>query len=230
MVQRISQRTWLQSWSWYNQVVWDNQILTSLVLVPALWHAYEFSSFFFFFFPFFIYFGKYMCGCEESGVILGRSGALVEGIIHHTKWPLSWLLVMIICLVLFSFNEFFINEALWCWKCMSPFPELTTQFAVSHELPVCHTPRFCLNAEILFILSVFAILMTVCFKWACFFFLSKLFLFFFVFVYLLFVSVENTRTVSKNLGCKTKCDDNTCADQVDVLIPEVIQVLYASFV
>ncbi|CAB4266539.1 unnamed protein product [Prunus armeniaca] len=34
---------------------------------------------------------------------------------------------------------------------------------------------------------------------------------------------ENTRTVSKNLGCKTKCDDNTRADQVDVLIPEVIQ-------
>ncbi|PQM34282.1 uncharacterized protein Pyn_29596 [Prunus yedoensis var. nudiflora] len=34
---------------------------------------------------------------------------------------------------------------------------------------------------------------------------------------------ENTRTVSKNLGCKTKCDDNTRADRVDVLIPEVIQ-------
>lgn len=38
-----------------------------------------------FFFPFFFNFGKYMCGCAESGVILGRSGALVEGIIHHTK-------------------------------------------------------------------------------------------------------------------------------------------------
>ncbi|XP_048436320.1 uncharacterized protein LOC103964508 isoform X2 [Pyrus x bretschneideri] len=34
---------------------------------------------------------------------------------------------------------------------------------------------------------------------------------------------ENTRTVAKNLGCDTKCDDNTRADQVDVLIPEVIQ-------
>ncbi|KAM1089160.1 hypothetical protein ACFX19_017177 [Malus domestica] len=34
---------------------------------------------------------------------------------------------------------------------------------------------------------------------------------------------ENTRTVAKNLGCDTKCDDNTRADRVDVLIPEVIQ-------
>ncbi|RXH91884.1 hypothetical protein DVH24_020907 [Malus domestica] len=34
---------------------------------------------------------------------------------------------------------------------------------------------------------------------------------------------ENTRTVAKNLGCNTKCDDNTRADRVDVLIPEVIQ-------
>lgn len=40
--------------------------------------------------------------------------------------------------------------------------------------------------------------------------------------------VENTRTVSKNLGCKTKYDDHVNANQVDVLIPEVIQVLSAS--
>ena len=40
--------------------------------------------------------------------------------------------------------------------------------------------------------------------------------------------VENTRTVSKNLGCKTKCDDHMNANQVDVLIPEVIQVLSSS--
>lgn len=68
--------------------------------------------------------------------------------------------------------------------------------------------------------------MTVSVKWAWFFFSCLNYCFF---VYLLFVSVENTRTVSKNLGCKTKCDDNTRADRVDVLIPEVIQVLYASF-
>ncbi|POO03895.1 Lipopolysaccharide core heptose(II) kinase [Trema orientale] len=34
---------------------------------------------------------------------------------------------------------------------------------------------------------------------------------------------ENTRTVSKNLGCKTKCDNHMNANRVDVLIPEVIQ-------
>ncbi|KAL6207718.1 hypothetical protein ACLB2K_018672 [Fragaria x ananassa] len=34
---------------------------------------------------------------------------------------------------------------------------------------------------------------------------------------------ENTRTVSKNLGCRSKHDDNPSANQVDVLIPEVIQ-------
>lgn len=45
---------------------------------------------------------------------------------------------------------------------------------------------------------------------------------------LFFVTVENTRTVSKNLGCKTKDDDNMNANRVDVLIPEVIQVVSAS--
>lgn len=39
-----------------------------------------------------------------------------------------------------------------------------------------------------------------------------------------FVIVENTRTVSRNLRCKKKCDDNAPANHVDVLIPEVIQV------
>ncbi|WCJ30547.1 ABC1 family protein [Euphorbia peplus] len=34
---------------------------------------------------------------------------------------------------------------------------------------------------------------------------------------------ENTRTVSINLGCRNKKDDTRSADQVDVLIPEVIQ-------
>ncbi|XP_024031657.1 uncharacterized protein LOC21402807 [Morus notabilis] len=34
---------------------------------------------------------------------------------------------------------------------------------------------------------------------------------------------ENTRTVSKNLGCKNKSDENVGTNQVDVLIPEVIQ-------
>ncbi|KAF3446469.1 hypothetical protein FNV43_RR11648 [Rhamnella rubrinervis] len=34
---------------------------------------------------------------------------------------------------------------------------------------------------------------------------------------------ENTRTVSKNLGCKTRNDNNTNANRVDVLIPDVIQ-------
>ncbi|KAL7001850.1 hypothetical protein U1Q18_002998 [Sarracenia purpurea var. burkii] len=34
---------------------------------------------------------------------------------------------------------------------------------------------------------------------------------------------ENTRTVSRNLGCKNKCNDKTAANSVDVLIPEVIQ-------
>ena len=32
--------------------------------------------------------------------------------------------------------------------------------------------------------------------------------------------------VAKNLGCRTKFDDNVNANRVDVLIPEVIQVLY----
>lgn len=45
---------------------------------------------------------------------------------------------------------------------------------------------------------------------------------------LFFVSVENTRTVSKNLGCKTKDDGNVNTNRVDVLIPDVIQVLPAS--
>ncbi|KAA8525727.1 hypothetical protein F0562_007582 [Nyssa sinensis] len=34
---------------------------------------------------------------------------------------------------------------------------------------------------------------------------------------------ENTRTVSKNLGCKNKCGDEKLANHVNVLIPEVIQ-------
>ncbi|XP_015885194.1 uncharacterized protein LOC107420689 [Ziziphus jujuba] len=34
---------------------------------------------------------------------------------------------------------------------------------------------------------------------------------------------ENTRTVSKNLGCKTKDDGNVNTNRVDVLIPDVIQ-------
>ena len=39
------------------------------------------------------------------------------------------------------------------------------------------------------------------------------------------LSVENTRTVSRNLRCKnTGHDDNTNANRVDVLIPDVIQV------
>lgn len=33
--------------------------------------------------------------------------------------------------------------------------------------------------------------------------------------------------MSKNLGCKNKSDDNVGTNQVDVLIPEVIQVLFA---
>ena len=37
--------------------------------------------------------------------------------------------------------------------------------------------------------------------------------------------VETTRTVAKNLGCKNY--DNMNANQVDILIPEVIQVLFA---
>lgn len=41
---------------------------------------------------------------------------------------------------------------------------------------------------------------------------------------LLLVSVENTRKVSRNLGCKSNCDDNNI-NRVDVLIPEVIMVL-----
>ncbi|GKV37793.1 hypothetical protein SLEP1_g45778 [Rubroshorea leprosula] len=36
---------------------------------------------------------------------------------------------------------------------------------------------------------------------------------------------ENTRTVSRNLGCKKLHEDNKSSNQVDVLIPEVIQVL-----
>lgn len=48
-----------------------------------------------------------------------------------------------------------------------------------------------------------------------------------LFVYL-FVSVENTRIVSRNLGCKSTCDNNMNGNQVHVLIPEVIQVLSAS--
>ncbi|GFS42000.1 ABC1 family protein [Actinidia rufa] len=36
---------------------------------------------------------------------------------------------------------------------------------------------------------------------------------------------ENTRTVSRNLGCKNTCKDKTPDNCVDVLIPEVIQVL-----
>jgi hypothetical protein len=39
------------------------------------------------------------------------------------------------------------------------------------------------------------------------------------------MSAENTRAVSRNLGCKSsRHDDNTNANQVDVLIPEVIEV------
>ncbi|KAI4316173.1 hypothetical protein L6164_024179 [Bauhinia variegata] len=34
---------------------------------------------------------------------------------------------------------------------------------------------------------------------------------------------ENTRTVAKNLGCRNQYDGNTKANQVDVLIPEVVQ-------
>lgn len=49
-----------------------------------------------------------------------------------------------------------------------------------------------------------------------------------ILIYMLFVSVENTRTVSKNLGCKTVDDYNMNANRVDVLIPDVIQVLSAS--
>ncbi|KAG6772979.1 hypothetical protein POTOM_024409 [Populus tomentosa] len=38
-----------------------------------------------------------------------------------------------------------------------------------------------------------------------------------------FVFIENTRTVSKNLGCTNKYDSDKSINQVDVLIPEVIQ-------
>ncbi|XP_062098421.1 uncharacterized protein LOC133804281 isoform X3 [Humulus lupulus] len=37
------------------------------------------------------------------------------------------------------------------------------------------------------------------------------------------LEAENTKTVSKNLCGKTKCDDSMIADEVNVLIPEVIQ-------
>jgi len=39
-----------------------------------------------------------------------------------------------------------------------------------------------------------------------------------------FVSIENTRTVATNLGCRNQYDGNTSAKRVDVLIPNVIQV------
>lgn len=39
-----------------------------------------------------------------------------------------------------------------------------------------------------------------------------------------FASVENTRTVAKNLGCGNQYDGNLNANRVDVLIPEVYQV------
>lgn len=41
------------------------------------------------------------------------------------------------------------------------------------------------------------------------------------------LSVENTRTVSRNLRCKNiEHDDKANANRVDVLIPDVIQVYY----
>ncbi|XP_024446499.1 uncharacterized protein LOC18107583 isoform X2 [Populus trichocarpa] len=40
---------------------------------------------------------------------------------------------------------------------------------------------------------------------------------------------ENTRTVSKNLGCTSKYDSNKPINQVDVLIPEVIQASSLTF-
>ncbi|XP_044463826.1 uncharacterized protein LOC123194605 isoform X2 [Mangifera indica] len=37
------------------------------------------------------------------------------------------------------------------------------------------------------------------------------------------IEAENTRVVSRNLGCTNRCEDNKLANRVDVLIPEVIQ-------
>lgn len=39
-----------------------------------------------------------------------------------------------------------------------------------------------------------------------------------------YFSVENTRTVAKNLGCRNQHDGNLNPNRVDVLIPDVIQV------
>lgn len=44
-----------------------------------------------------------------------------------------------------------------------------------------------------------------------------------------FSSVENTRVVSRNLGCKQRQDEYESSNKVDVLIPEVIQVTALSF-
>lgn len=40
--------------------------------------------------------------------------------------------------------------------------------------------------------------------------------------------VENTRTVSRNLGCKKTNDEVRSENRVDVLIPDIIQVLISS--
>lgn len=55
--------------------------------------------------------------------------------------------------------------------------------------------------------------------------ISTFYLFFFPDFYLIsLVCVENTRTVSRNLGCKMSHDENKSSNHVNVLIPEVIQV------
>lgn len=39
--------------------------------------------------------------------------------------------------------------------------------------------------------------------------------------------LENTRTVARNLGCRKNDDDSKPVKSVDVLIPEVIQVVFS---
>lgn len=49
--------------------------------------------------------------------------------------------------------------------------------------------------------------------------------FFFVNIIIIaLVFVENTRTVSRNIGCKNLVDENKSSNSINVLIPKVIQV------
>lgn len=121
----------------------------------------------------------------------------------------------------FSFSDFFSHDS-WGTLVLTPYSKLTTPYTVEYELPVCHFLEFVLllNSH-MYLFSIGSLEVCIIYAYTTcsnIDYCSRLLCF-----------VENTQTVSKNLGCKTKHDDNPSTNQVDVLIPEVIQVLFYPF-